>query len=122
MNGGKPVPFNQGGPVTDYLTDVGEGWHLLLRELHAALAEKGPYETFQVKEKFGLLRVYIEATTDGQQEIVYGFEERSGHICEVCGKPGEPGTHGGWWIKTLCPEHSEVRQAEVRQRQAGTPK
>ncbi len=108
------MPFNRGGPVTDYLTDVGEGWHELLRELHETLAAMGPYETFQVKEKFGLLRVYIDGSPE-QHEAIYPFEAASGRICEVCGKPGQTGTHGGWWIKTLCPEHSAVRRAQAGQ-------
>lgn len=100
------MPFNQGGPVTGYKVDVGPGWHDLLGRLHAELAAVDPgYQTVQVKEKFGLLRVYLRRTPDEFRNIVSRFEALSGQVCENCGKPGEckaSTPHG--WIKTLCGE------------------
>jgi hypothetical protein len=100
------MPFNQGGPVTDYKTDVGPGWHGLLDRLHAELAAVDPdYQTVQVKEKFGCLRVYLRNTPDALRDILDRFEALSAGVCENCGKPGacKPGTPHGW-IKTLCDE------------------
>jgi hypothetical protein len=100
------MPFNQGGPVTDYEIDVGPGWHDLLDRLHAELAAADPsYQTVQVKEKFGRLRVYLRRASGELEAILDRYEEMSGDVCENCGKPGTchaSTPHG--WIKTLCDE------------------
>jgi hypothetical protein len=111
------MPFNQGGPVTDYKSDVGEGWHSLLDEMHEALVKADPsYQTIQVKEKFAGLRVYINANREAQ-DICGQFEERSHHICEVCGKPGESDA-SHFWVKTLCPDHKAARDEDYRKLRA----
>jgi hypothetical protein len=100
------MPFDQGGPVTDYKTDVGPGWHDLLDRLHADLAAADPgYQTVQVKEKFGCLRVYLRRTPGPLMAILSRFEALSATVCENCGKPGTRKArtpHG--WIKTFCGE------------------
>jgi hypothetical protein len=96
------MPFNQGGPVTDYKNDVGEGWWPILDELDETLAQIDPgYQTVQVKEKFGLLRVYISGSQEAQ-EAIYQYEEYSGKVCENCGQPGK--LRLGGWVRTLCDE------------------
>ena len=122
------MPYNKGGPVTDYKMDVGPGWHSLLNELHKELAVINPdYQTVQVKEKFGQLRVYIggtpiqadimggstgvvnvrikdTATKDNWrklQDIVDKYEAMSASVCENCGQPGKLDT-SHYWRKTLC--------------------
>lgn len=91
----------------------------------------------QVKEKFGTLRFYyhhegrpitihaFDNLSDGHSlrirpggseihqkvaEIVDKYEEMSGHVCEVCGAPGELRTDLRW-ILTLCDEHYQKRVA-----------
>lgn len=100
------MPFNAGGPVTDYKCEVGEGWHPLLDELHEELVKADPeYQTFQVKEKFGLLRVYLSGHSEAVQELLWAFEKKSGAICEACGSPGRL-RNDRYWVKTLCDEHA----------------
>jgi hypothetical protein len=96
--------FNQGGPVTEYKNDVGPGWHGLLDEMHTALSAINPaYQTVQVKEKFGCLRVYLEHAPIEIARVLGRFEARSGETCEQCGKPGVcQATKAHGWIKTLC--------------------
>lgn len=99
------MPFNKGGPVTDYKYCVGSGWHSLLDQLHAELAEADPdYETLQVKEKFGDLRVYVISSmrNGGTREIISKYENLSSQTCELCGQPGKHTNTS--WIKTLCEE------------------
>ena len=69
----------------------------------------------QVKEKFGTLRFYV----DGADEFVHGAiwlaESLSGTICEECGKPGTQ--RSGGWVRTLCDEHEEAYQEQMRSRE-----
>lgn len=117
--------------VIDMENDVGPGWRPLLRELHQQLTGAGfSYEALQVKEKFGILRVYISVdgeehvtfdltipgvgTITGQpeqgsdtysraMELVYAAEEKSRVICEECGEPGRLRDER-FWLRTLCDE------------------
>ena len=106
------------GQIPEWLDSVGPGWRPLLLDLHRELLAVVPdYRVSQVKEKFGLLRVYLaqEPSPQGPEgtaarraggrgerarRIVHAAEERSGTICEACGAPGTP--RRGAWIKTLC--------------------
>jgi hypothetical protein len=52
------------------LDDVGPGWASILKRLDVVLAAIDPnLEVFQVKEKFGGLRVYV-GTSEGKYEAV----------------------------------------------------
>jgi hypothetical protein len=62
----------------------------------------------QVKEKFGLLRVYLNETTPFIDGAIHLAEYMSGRICEECGMPGQ--LRGGNWIQTLCDEHHQARE------------
>jgi hypothetical protein len=83
----------------------GDGWYNIIDELSAKLEPFGIVAA-QVKEKFGGLRFYIEATPAEHFEEVHKLiqeaEVKSFETCEECGKPGE--RRGGGWIKTLCDE------------------
>jgi hypothetical protein len=68
----------------------------------------------QVKEKFGGLRFYYDGGDDHISGMVRMAESWAGHSCETCGKPGTI-RHGGW-IRTLCDEHEEERQQQMKER------
>ena len=91
----------------------------------------------QVKSKYATLRVYwhfaemenyeeIKSKLEDPEELdrkidmctnivdtAIDFSEYLSSIsCEVCGKPGK--IEGGFWVETLCPEHSkEIKDEEV---------
>lgn len=89
------------------------GWDELLLELDAKLAALHPdYTIFQAKEKFGGLRFYagvgVERDThEDFNKLIHEAEEKSWHICEMCGQPGE--RREGGWIKVLCDEHAKPK-------------
>lgn len=101
--------------------DIDEGWHDLVWQLHQDLVALDPeYTLSQVKEKFGGLRYYanasnayhIEATSDGEKWFDSDFIRRIGEAeaesyrtCEKCGQPGF--LRDTRWLRTLCDEHSE---------------
>ncbi len=92
--------------------EVGDGWllkiiHPLIKDL---LAAGWSGKLNQVKEKFGGLRFYVAAgEPDEVYKLIWAAENASTTICEICGAPGE--LRYGGWIKTLCDEHHEAREA-----------
>lgn len=93
--------------MDDLLSNVGPGWHPLIRILITDLFEAGwTGQVMQVKEKFGGLRFYAECDDERQARLINTAEDRSYSICEQCGAAGKacnaPGTS---WIKTLCKTH-----------------
>lgn len=58
----------------------------------------------QVKEKFGTLRFYTNATDDYVHGLIAMAESMSARTCEECGVPGK--TYYDGWHVTLCPQHA----------------
>lgn len=94
----------------------GDGWFQIIYDLSAKLEpliaqqaeDGGPCaKAFQVKEKFGTLRFYMENATGEMLHFVYEAEMASMVTCERCGAPGK--TRVGGWLKTLCDECHEKR-------------
>jgi hypothetical protein len=89
---------------------VGDGWLAILDEMAAEIeqicaqtASKLP-TVLQIKEKFGLLRIYLSHSNDAVDAIIARAEERSAMICEDCGSPGRLRRRDGW-MRTLCDAH-----------------
>lgn len=96
--------------VTEWENDVGPGWRPLLAEMHAELAAIRPgYETLQVKEKWGVLTVYIKGGSDKIWPVLIRYLEKSRTVCEDCGAPGET-RKGRAWLRTLCDACEAGRQ------------
>lgn len=79
------------------MSSANVGWWPLLEEMHARLDAVEPgYRLVQVKEKLGLLRVYVADTSDEPstpvavelKTIISEYERRSAEICERCGGAG----------------------------------
>ena len=68
----------------------------------------------QIKEKFGGLRFYYSGGDDTIDGMVRMAESWASNACEECGVPGQ--SRSGGWIKTLCNEHDEQRQAQYKER------
>lgn len=73
--------------------DCDEGWHDLICKMHNEIIDVDPdYSIYQIKEKFGVLRVYFKATGPVQEKkiwsIVQRYERASSLTCELTGKPG----------------------------------
>jgi hypothetical protein len=82
---------------------VGDGWAGIISTMCWIINQKDAAKTFrfdQIKEKFGVLRVYHTGGSEYMAGVVRMAEDISGSICEVCGLPGEQ--RKGGWIKTLC--------------------
>ncbi len=88
---------------------VGKGWLPLVEELNRKITAIDPdYKIYQIKEKFGGLRYYIQLSDqlseqqyDSAYELIRTTEDQSFTICEDCGNPGKRMTQRGWMF-TLC--------------------
>lgn len=105
-----------GDPSTTPMSDgfaISDGWEPLLRRLLTEIEterlklpapETARVKLFQVKEKFGGLRVYLSGKTSVMQSALDRAERESFGICEKCGATGEDVfSQGSGWVRTLCP-------------------
>ena len=91
--------------------DVDLGWFPLIDQLDKDLTAIDPnYEIHQVKEKFGGLRYYAQASSGLTDKLYQKFratiteaENRSFKTCEVSGNPGVL-MQQGYTLRTLDPE------------------
>lgn len=90
---------------------VDAGWYPLVIATDAELARLDPdYRVLQIKEKFGTLRYYCQASgddpdpelLDAMDAITDDAERASALICERCGAPGILHRSHRIRVKTLC--------------------
>jgi hypothetical protein len=81
-----------------------DGWYQLIYDLCGELAKDDAVKVYQIKEKFGGLRVYINSL--GKFEIIKEAEEDSLKICEMCGTKEDVKLYNKSWKKTLCHKHA----------------
>ena len=79
--------------------ECGNGWKDILDRLFAKI--KDDTKVVQVKEKWGLLRVYVDTATNETYNAIDEAERESAKTCEECGSTEGVTTAGGW-LKTLC--------------------
>ena len=72
------------------------------------------YSASQVKEKFGVLRFYMNRYNDEINVAIADAEAKTETTCESCGGVGSMREDG--WIRVLCDPCEEVRQAMIRDR------
>jgi hypothetical protein len=92
-----------------YGIECGEGWKELYMPFIADITAIGG-KILQVKEKFGLLRIYFDLPPTLDESIRQDYvrkgltlEAESSKICESCGTREDVSTKGKHWVKTLCP-------------------
>ena len=120
-------------PHGECYCECSEGWWkpiraaltLIIRDYHSrvkmreSLLENNPWnhpvppevdkpQVFQIKEKFGGIRLYIDG---GDHRFIYGvvamLEMWCASTCEVCGDHGARVNMGGrGWLKTVCEAHN----------------
>jgi len=81
---------DRGYTLPEALAAVGPGWHELVQKGWQAVYHAGG-QVHQVKEKFGVLRIYFRVPLKEDvriTETVLGLEERSRTICQWCGVEG----------------------------------
>jgi hypothetical protein len=97
--------------------DISDGWLPLVDQLVDDLLAVGPFELFQVKEKFGGLRFYASGATALQQALISVAESASTRTCEACGETGSTVSIFGWY-RTLCDADAAIAQQKAEDRRA----
>lgn len=96
----------------------GDGWYNLIYKTCEKLMVSNPSEDFrffQIKEKFGGLRLYTTSATDEQYKILNEAEQKAYTICEWCGsKENITINQDKSWLHSLCPKCHEKRKAGYR--------
>lgn len=96
--------------------DHGDGWYRIIEEICSrieAIDTKKQVTFSQIKQKFGILRIYFNFTGDREglykevAKIIGEGESLSGKVCENCGDWGTK--RGEGWIKVLCDKCQENR-------------
>lgn len=101
--------------------EVNEGWLPLVwdmceqllasrKNLNIPISEENPLYFTQVKEKFGLLRVYAVFSTEEDTKIIRMFEDMSQFVCDVCGDQGR--VRGKYWLYVACDAHTNPKDMD----------
>ncbi len=97
--------------------EVGKGWRPLVEPIYNRIQELNEQgagiEITQIKEKWGELCIYLSGYTEELEKMIKQAEEKSIHICETCGKPGERVISRFSWIYTRCPECIKEEKIKV---------
>lgn len=96
----------------NYNFACGDGWFNLIEtlssEIQSIVDKIGPHgycEVSDVKEKYGTLRFYAEASHPEIEKLIDKAESESSKICEICGSPGT--IRGSVWFSTYCDNCAE---------------
>lgn len=87
--------------------ETGDGWFNLIEEVCEKLDTVAKVEDIQVhfmqiKEKYGGLVIYVNNYVDAVDSILSDAEDRSYHVCELCGDTETAKVRGTRWVQTLC--------------------
>jgi hypothetical protein len=111
-----------------YGLECGAGWKDIVDHTHEKLKYIDPdYKIAQIKEKFGGLRYYFDASVEYgsvayyiMNDIVKAAENEASYTCELCGVQGlSKGVEtrvDHYWYYTYCKECSDKHIAERNER------
>lgn len=90
------------------LLSVDKGWHSLINKIFDRLQIETDKHIIvdQVKEKWGVLRVYTSPMDEEIDKFIISVELESYNICEICGNPGQLSVKDGLY-KVICEEHND---------------
>lgn len=107
-------------PTHSLHTWIPEGWRKafgvqLWKEIRHSLYKSGGWKAVcsfrinDIKEKYGELQIYPEATTSEVYKIIRKYEYISGRTCIICGEPATCETPVEYWKCPYCDEHAPVK-------------
>jgi len=83
---------------------VGKGWYGIILKAFGELLklENKNFRIFQIKEKYGSLRIYFSSSTEQAEKIADIAERKSLFTCEECGSSKGTLISQNYWLMTLC--------------------
>lgn len=105
-------------PIELFGYECGDGWLPYIKEAQELIDKyneehpnENPVEFVQVKEKWGVLNIYLNRYPDDMHTKIWEIEQKSYDTCEFCGakRATTKSTHG--WIMTLC---DKCRDEEIK--------
>ena len=98
-----PTPYELFG------VECEDGWKCLIdpifeyiKKYNEDKKEEDKIIIFQIKEKFGGLRFYVDHGNEELHNMIDKAEEESYKVCEFCGSKEDVGQRANGWITTLC--------------------
>lgn len=98
-----PTPYELFG------IECGDGWKGLIEPIMEYInnynkdkKEEDKIIIFQIKEKFGELRFYVDHGNEELHNMIDKAEEESHKVCELCGSKEDVGQTANGWITALC--------------------
>ena len=101
-----------GYPLAQFGLQIPDGWLDLVSELSAdimAYVKRTGIPTpivLGIKEKFAMLRVWIDQTNDDLDKMIEQAVSRSNSICEECGAEGTLYERNRRWLHVFCEKHA----------------
>lgn len=110
-------------PIELFGYECGDGWLPYIKEAQELIDKyneehpnENPVEFVQVKEKWGVLNIYLNRYPDDMHTKIWEIEQKSYDTCEFCGAKSATtkSTHG--WIMTLCDKcrYEEIKRYNER--------
>ena len=86
--------------------ECNDGWQWLvlnlLREIDDLYEDNiNKISILQIKEKYGILRIYASTSNKELDDIIEKYEHLSKHTCEICGAEGKM-IRDEYWIMVRC--------------------
>ena len=92
--------------------EFGNGWNQLYNRLCDEIKPYG-VKVIQAKEKYSLMRVYVEPYSEELEQIIDKYEVLSGTVCEHCGNAGKLRSDLSW-VQTLCENcYNEINKGNL---------
>ena len=92
----------------DLKLTVVKGWWPLVEPIYNRIQELNRQGAeiviIDIKEKWGELSISVNSAPKEIWDMIEEAEEKSAHVCENCGKPGETTMCCGGCVRTLCQE------------------
>ena len=89
-------------PIIDYIIDYNKD-----------KKDEDKIEIWQIKEKFGGLRVYLNKSTEELDKMIEEAEKESYHTCEECGKHINKAIVEHHWIYAMCRQcYDEMKEKQ----------
>ena len=107
-------------------TGIGDGWEPILRELCSNIEDilfknkDIEFSIFQIKEKLSSLRFYFSCSNKNIYNqidtLALEAENKSGIICEHCGKYGKQCSSNYGWIKIYCNDCAKEKDFSFKEK------